>query len=79
MENAIDYYSKDRHFSKIHIASRKNTTVTIKTSKSLSPKLKEKMNKSFQIQNGQTEMDVPIAMRTLDFKTGHKGIMVETS
>lgn len=79
MENAVDYYNKNRHFSKIHIASRKNATITIKTSKSLSPKLREKMNKSFQIQNGQTEVDVAIAMRTLDFKTEHKGILVETS
>lgn len=79
MENAVDYYNKDRHFSKIHVASRKNTTVTMKTSSSLSPKLGEKLNKSFQIQNGQTEIDVPIAMRTLDFKTEHKGILVETS
>lgn len=80
MENAVDYYNKDQHFSKIHIASRKNTKVTMKTSTSLSAaKLRRKLNKSFKVQRGQSEIDVPIAMRTLDFKTEHKGILVETS
>ena len=51
----------------------------MKTAETLPSRLKGKLNKSISARSGITEIDVPIEMRTLDFKKEFKGIVVETS
>ncbi|XP_061179047.1 uncharacterized protein LOC133187647 [Saccostrea echinata] len=79
MENAVDYFSYKDHYSRLYIASRRNCTATLRASSTLPTNMKAKVSRSLQVREGQTKFDVPIKMRTLDFKQEKKGIIVETS
>lgn len=78
MENVPDPYASGNR-NTIHIAGRRNFTVSMKTAKTLPSRLKGKLNKSISARSGITEIDVPIEMGTLDLKKEFKGIVVETS
>lgn len=79
MENAMDYFSIKDHFSKLYIASRSNSIISLKTSSSLPTKMKNKLSKSFRVKRSQADIKIPVHMRAVDMKTEKKGILVETS